>query len=217
MEQRWDGWCANTTSPACTCNLASYSFAHLPICYVFVFKRARRLLLFLPPPPTSAMPFKSTTFTGGSGARVHLSATNSSSGLSCPSFVLLGLATLLGVLVKFSAAIPEVAGVEGRRLRNWWYIFMWPILACFVLTVAGIGMFLLANVLIIRMVYPDFAIFEQNAAGVGTETSVWVESQTILWGAIGSVGVLAFALPCASVVIVTRGKNNNRKVASATA
>ncbi len=91
---------------------------------------------------------------------------------------------------------------------------MWPILACFVLTLAGIGMFLLANVLIIRMVYPDFAIFEQNAAGVGTETSVWVESQTILWGAIGSLGVLAFALPCASVVIVTRG---NRKVASATA
>ena len=122
--------------------------------------------------------------------------------LSFSSFVFLGLATILGVLIKVAAAIPEIAGSEGRVLLIWWYVFMWPLMACFLLTCAGIGTFLLTNVMIVRMVYPDFAIFEQYAAGVGDETPVWVESQTILWGAVGSFGVSAVALLLASVLIV---------------
>ena len=80
------------------------------------------------------------------------------------------------------------------------YLALPAVIICFLLTTVGLGLFMLANTLIVRMIYPDYGIFSQYIQN-GSLTTVWLSSQYIMGGATGCVGVLSIPVLIASFAI----------------
>ena len=118
------------------------------------------------------------------------------------SFVLLGISCCICFAIKLATFIVQISNDDpsGPKWRKLWYIFMFPIIICFLLTTVGLGLFMLANTLIVRMIYPDYGIFSQYIQN-GSLTTVWLSSQYIMGGATGFVGVLSIPVLIASFAI----------------
>jgi hypothetical protein len=119
------------------------------------------------------------------------------------SFILLGTSSILGFLIKVTIFFAQLNNedLSGPHWRMWWYIFMWPLIICFTLAIAGLGLYMLLNAMIVRLIYPDLEYFMADAIN-GTTTSIWVTSQNIIWGATSFSIILAICHLIVSVKLI---------------
>ena len=121
------------------------------------------------------------------------------------SLVLLGISGIISFAIKIAIFIVQIVddNISDSCRRLFWYIFMFPIFICFGFTIAGLGLFMLSNVLIVRMIYPDYNIFVQQIIN-NNITSVWLSSQYIMGGATGFVGIICIPILIVSIVLVDK-------------
>ena len=120
------------------------------------------------------------------------------------SFILLGVSCVICFAIKLAIFIVQICDNEpnGPKWRLLWYIFMFPIILCYLLTTAGLGLFMLVNTLIVRMIYPDYNIFVQYITnGNKGLLTLWLSSQYIMAGATAFAGIICIPMLIASFII----------------
>jgi hypothetical protein len=121
------------------------------------------------------------------------------------SLTLLGISGIICFAIKMATFIVQISdnNPSGSNWRLLWYIFMFPLLICFLFTIAGLGLFMMTNTLIVRMIYPDYDIFVRYIMGDNI-ISVWLSSQYIMGGATGFVGIICIPIIIMSIISVDK-------------
>lgn len=121
------------------------------------------------------------------------------------SLILLGTSGIICFIIKIATFIVQISdnNPSGSNWRLFWYIFMFPILVCFLFTIAGLALFMMTNALIVRMTYPDYNNFLQQIMD-NNITSVWLSAQYIMGGATGFVGIICIPILIVSIVLVDK-------------